>query len=583
MLLTNKEVKNVIKDVVISISATLDVDIMVIDRNKNIVGGTVEKENDFFVSCVFDYIEDQKELIVINDPGENDLCKNCKHYQNCKELIEINAPIILENMFLGIISITTYNKKSHDNIVNKLDDYSLFLMHMCGLISSKVEEVRYKEKLNLMTKQLKTIISSIEEGVLLINKNNKISYCNKVMEQIMADKFENIVGTTCNKWFKDFVSEEWSKKEKTEAIITNAYGIDNKVFVTLKNIEDKHKNISRIILINTETEVKKMVESFIGLNKQIINFDDIKGKSNVILSTKKKALKASQSNSTVLLRGESGTGKELFARAIHYHSKRSNCPFIAINCGAIPDALLESELFGYEGGAFTGASKNGRIGKFELADKGTIFLDEIGDMPIYLQVKLLRVLQNRVIQRVGSNKEIPVDIRIIAATNKPLEEYINDNRFREDLFYRLNVIPIFIPALRERAVDIEIMWKYFIKKYNSIMNKNVISATENVQKIFNKYDWPGNIRELENVMEYALNMENTQYIMADSLPDYMKKNIKEAKIKRHSGTLKELVANFEKEILIEKLNICSDKQKLANYLGIGIATLYRKLKEYEID
>lgn len=583
MLLTNKEVKGVIKDVVKSISATLDVDIMVIDNNKNIVGGTVKKEEDFFVSCVFDYIENTKELIVINNPGKNNLCKNCKHYQNCKELIEINAPIILDNMFLGIISITTYNKNSHNNIINKLDDYSLFLMHMCGLISSKVEEVRYKEKLNLMTKQLKTIISSIEEGVLLLDENNNISYCNKVMEQILADKFENIVGTECKKWFKNIMTEEWSKKEKTEAIITNAYGVENKVFVMLKSIEDKHKNISRIILVNTETEVKKMVESFIGLNKQIINFDDIKGKSDVILSTKKKALKASQSNSTVLLRGESGTGKELFARAIHYHSKRSNCPFIAINCGAIPDALLESELFGYEGGAFTGANKNGRIGKFELADKGTIFLDEIGDMPIYLQVKLLRVLQNRVIQRVGSNKEIPVDIRIIAATNKPLEDYISDNRFREDLFYRLNVIPIFIPALRERAVDIEIMWKYFIEKYNTIMNKNVISATENVKKIFNKYDWPGNIRELENVMEYALNMENTRYIMADSLPDYMKKNIKEAKIKRHSGTLKELVANFEKEILIEKLNICSDKQKLANHLGIGIATLYRKLKEYELD
>ncbi|QEK11122.1 AAA family ATPase [Crassaminicella thermophila] len=298
---------------------------------------------------------------------------------------------------------------------------------------------------------------------------------------------------------------------------------------------------------------------------------------------KDKAKRVANSKSTVLIQGESGTGKELLARAIHNYSDRKNKPFIAINCAAIPDTLLESELFGYEEGAFTGARRGGKLGKFQLANEGTIFLDEIGEMPIHLQTKLLRVLQEKSIEKIGGHKSIPIDVRVIAATNKNLESMVENEEFREDLFYRLNVIPIFIPPLRERKGDVKILLEYFLKVYNAKLSKNIYGFSTEVESVLLNYNWKGNVRELQNVVEYAVNMENSIYIRMDSIPLKIKKLTEEASKDFQITTIR----NMERKLIENSLKFygksVADKKMAAQALGISIATLYRKMKEYNIQ
>lgn len=299
--------------------------------------------------------------------------------------------------------------------------------------------------------------------------------------------------------------------------------------------------------------------------------------------------RAGPSRATVLITGESGTGKELVARAIHAASGRRDKPFIGINCGAIPDALLESELFGYTGGAFTGASAKGRIGKFELAHKGVLFLDEISTMPLYLQVKLLRVLQERAFTRLGSNRLIEVDIRIIAATNEDLAGAVRQGRFREDLFYRLNVIPLQVPPLRDRHGDIELLSSHFLARYSARFNKPVPSLGPDMLAALSAYPWPGNVREFENVMEFMVNMAPSGGAMH---PDMLPPSVRGALPSSAPSPSAPLppggiipLRDLERNAILDAVRRCGDdtpgKKAAAAALGIGVATLYRKLKEYE--
>lgn len=338
-------------------------------------------------------------------------------------------------------------------------------------------------------------------------------------------------------------------------------------------------------------KVKENIATFEKINKAIyeatendkrIGFSSIIGDSIEIQNLKLEAKKIARGNATILITGESGTGKELFARAIHYDSKRSDKPFIAINCGAIPDALLESELFGYSPGAFSGANKNGKIGKFQLANGGSIFLDEIGDMPLHLQVKILRVLQEKVVIPIGSNKPISTDVRLISATNKNLEEMVKNHEFREDLYYRLNVIPIEIPPLRKRKDDIPILINYFLKKYSNYYKVENVNITDAAMEKLQQYNWKGNIRELENAVEYMINLlQSDKIIKLEHLP----RNI------RNYTPNYEVIEEFnleqiEKQTIIKALNKCGnnteDKKNTAKLLGISLSTLYRKMGKYNI-
>lgn len=293
------------------------------------------------------------------------------------------------------------------------------------------------------------------------------------------------------------------------------------------------------------------------------------------------ALKVAPSNSTILIQGESGTGKELLARAIHQSSNRKTHSFIALNCGAIPENLLESELFGYEEGAFTGAKRGGKLGKFELAHHGTIFLDEIGDMPLHLQVKLLRVLQDRRVERIGSTRSFPVDVRVVAATHRNLEKMVQTGEFREDLYYRLNVIPLNIPTLRERREDIPTLVRFYLDYYCDLVNKQVKFISNEALAILNSYPWPGNVRELANVIEYCVTMAAGEYITADILPVRIKSQPHSPDV----GVVLNL-QELERRTITQALALATEqgrKEDAAKMLGISRATLFRKIREYAIS
>ncbi|WP_368906187.1 sigma 54-interacting transcriptional regulator [Bacillus wiedmannii] len=331
------------------------------------------------------------------------------------------------------------------------------------------------------------------------------------------------------------------------------------------------------------------------LQERRLSFQSIIGESAKMKEVKMMALKVSKSRSTVLIRGESGTGKELFAHAVHRASPRASGTFIRLNCAAIPRDLLEAELFGYEEGAFTGAKKGGKPGKIELAHKGTLFLDEIGDMSLDMQVKLLRVLQEKEIERIGGTKIQKIDVRFIAATHRNLREMVQSGEFREDLYYRLNVFEIDIPPLRERKEDMIHITEFLIKKLNGELGSNVISLDERVRDLFMEHDWPGNIRELENVLERAMNVIEGMIIQVHHLPAYLrKKDLEEELIheiftmghENHemSYLLQAEVESAEKRAITRALEkTVGNVKEAAELLGIHRASLYRKIEKYEIS
>lgn len=359
-------------------------------------------------------------------------------------------------------------------------------------------------------------------------------------------------------------------------------GKNNKKFAAIITpVKQDGRVIGLTISLRAMQEMQRYASKLVGYEANV-TFDDIIGESPVIKEIKEKFKKAAIADSTILIQGESGTGKDLFARAIHVHSLRSKGPFVSINCAAIPETLLESELFGYEEGAFTGARRGGKPGKFELAHRGTIFLDEIGDMPLHLQVKLLKVLEHNSIDRVGGTQPIAVDVRIIAATHQNLEKMIGRQEFREDLYYRLSVIPVLIPPLRERKSDVKLLIEYFLSHYTQNFAKRVLGIVPaTLEKMLN-YNWPGNVRELENAIEYAVNMVNDDYIQDEHLP---------ARVIRgnlHDLSQKELepnIKNLEEQAIINALKKFgingSGKEKAAKFLGISRSTIYRKLKEMQ--
>ncbi|EEK78482.1 Sensory box sigma-54 dependent DNA-binding response regulator [Bacillus cereus R309803] len=326
-----------------------------------------------------------------------------------------------------------------------------------------------------------------------------------------------------------------------------------------------------------------------------LSFQSIIGESVKMKEVKTMALKVSKSRSTVLMRGESGTGKELFAHAVHRASPRASGTFIRLNCAAIPRELLEAELFGYEEGAFTGAKKGGKPGKIELADKGTLFLDEIGDMSLDMQVKLLRVLQEKEIERIGGTKIQKIDVRFIAATHRNLREMVQRGEFREDLYYRLNVFEIDIPPLRERKEDMIHITEFLIKKLNGELGSNVISLDERVRDIFMEHDWPGNIRELENVLERAMNVIEGMIIQVHHLPAYLRKKDLEETLYHEIFTLNQEkhemsyllqaeVESAEKRAITRALEkTVGNVKEAAELLGIHRASLYRKIEKYEMS
>jgi len=374
----------------------------------------------------------------------------------------------------------------------------------------------------------------------------------------------------------------------TEVIIMTAYGtVDTAVNAMREGAYDyilKPFSPDVIDLI-----VKKVIDHQLLVRENILlreqlqerhRFENIIGKSNMMQNIYALVENIASSNVSVLIQGESGTGKELISRAIHNASPRKNNPFITVSCGALPETILESELFGHEKGSFTGALFM-KKGRFELADGGTLFLDEIGDLPPSIQVKLLRFLQESEFERVGGTKTFKVDVRIISATNKNLEQLVSEEKFREDLFYRLKVVSVDVPPLRDRKGDITPIVNYFIGKFSEIHNKQISTITKDAMKIIKSYAWPGNIRELMNCIESAVVMNIGDTIAADSLPPFLS-SAKTSKKSAAQNT--DNLFDIEKKAILDALDKTSgNKAEASRVLGIGLRTLYRKLHQYGMD
>jgi len=442
---------------------------------------------------------------------------------------------------------------------------------------------------------LKTLVDNDNDGLLIIDKNAIITMISKSYCDFLGTTQENAVG----KHVKDVIENtrmhkvlETGEQETAQLqrikgnymiasrmpIIKNGELIGAIGKVLFRNVKALNNLYSKIKTMEKELESYKT--RLKQLNTASYCFDDIIGISDAISLAKSISHKAAQTHSNVLILGESGTGKELFAHAIHLASDRLYAPFVKVNCAAIPTGLLESELFGYEGGAFTGAKKEGKVGKFEQADGGTIFLDEIGDMPLHMQVKLLRVLQEKEVEKIGSIGSKKIDVRIIAATNRNLEKSMHEGNFRQDLYYRLNVVTIYIPALRERTDDIMLIANHLIKKISYDLNKKVIGISKESEYFLKNYAWEGNIRELENILERAINIiEDSNFISPKDLPEEIT-GVKHIKVIK---SLHETMITTEKQAIIDALNAADgNKTKTAKSLEIGRTSLYEKIQKYNI-
>lgn len=350
--------------------------------------------------------------------------------------------------------------------------------------------------------------------------------------------------------------------------------------VMFKNVRDLQSLARKLNVL--ESKVALYEKELISLRASKYTINNIIGRSEKITEVKQMALRAAKSSAPVLLMGESGTGKELFAHAIHHASSRRSNPFVRLNCAAIPKDLLEAELFGYEAGAYTGASQKGKPGKFELAHRGTMFLDEISDLPLDMQPKLLRVLEEKEMERIGGNRMNRTDFRLIAATHENLELMVENRKFRKDLFFRLNVIPISIPPLRERQEDIPLIANHILKNLNHDLGTHVVNIASDVMRIFQKSHWPGNVRELANVLERILHTMDGDTIRIEHLPLFLQ-NQTEERPQHHSTMLKGLKDNIEREAMMHALRATNNnKSKAAKLLGIHRTALYKKMKKAEV-
>jgi PAS domain S-box-containing protein len=439
---------------------------------------------------------------------------------------------------------------------------------------------------------IETIVENAFEWLVVVNKEGRIIYINHNYCEFLEVNREETIGRHVTEVIENtrmHIVAETGKEELADLqYIKGNYMIANRVPI-IKNGE-VIAAFGTVFFRDTQewmkmdSHVKSLLTRMQPYLQKIdsgvkYSLDDILGESKQIASLKEKVKMVANSDISVLIRGESGTGKELFAHSIHQLSSRNQKPFIKVNCGAIPENLLESELFGYEEGAFTGAKKGGKKGKFQLADGGTLFLDEIGDMPLSMQVKLLRALQDGEIEPIGSTKSVSVDVRIIAATNRPLENMIEDNRFREDLFYRVNVVPFSVPPLRERPEDLGMLISHFIEKVTNRLGKRIAGMDQEVMSVLKAYSWPGNIRELENVIEAAVHLTVGERITPESLPDYLK--TQNVFYRFQNKNLKDILEETEKWVLKQSLDRnYNDKSLMAKELGISRSTLYEKLNKF---
>lgn len=465
------------------------------------------------------------------------------------------------------------------NIVSLLEQYS---KHSLGVVTAGAALIENQMRLEQTFRLFKTTFNTMAEGMVLIDKNYDIKEINNSAKNILGLLDKDVLNFDIREALRFDSFERLFRKKEREL----DFYLDGRTVHCIGDVDIVELGKNQIfysIVFKAAKTVNKMINKMTG-NAAIYHFEDIITEDEKMLELISYAKKIAHIDCCVLITGPSGTGKELFAHALHNASARSTGPFIAINCAALPADLVESEIFGYEPGAFTGAKQGGLIGKIELADGGTLFLDEVGELPLNIQSKLLRVLDNHRITRLGGKTEKEIDVRVIAATNRNLEDEVKNKSFRLDLFYRINTITLAIPPLCQRKGDIALLSQYFLQKLNQESGHSIYSIDESVLAVFQAFDWPGNVRQLQNVIMRAFYVCTTSRLALDNLPDTIKSlknknNVEHLILNSNDGSIQEV----EKNVILKAIQECNGNMTAAaQRLKIAKSTLYRKIKHYNI-
>ena len=566
-----EEIRTSAERLITAISDALRLEVAIFDNNSSLFfcTPTYLKKKGRIVHAPF--IQDvlANGSVLVTNPGEMPSCIGCRFKEHCPSTIEILCCIHAGTNIAGVAAFTAFTKEGQRRITENTPVYLNAITELANLIGDLLANRSGIAGFGRHDVTLSEALELCSQPLILTDPQGVILQYNQLASNVL--KLCNITSTSLWQIFPETI---------VKRITEGNYLLDKQV--TLGNMATKIA--TRPVMIDgqvTAIFVKMSGE----LSKPIEEssfFGSIIGTSPAIESLHRLIKKVADSPSSVLISGETGTGKELVARAIHEQSRRNKYPFVAINCSSIPETLFESELFGYEEGSFTGAKKGGKIGKIEMAQGGTLFLDEIGEMPLSVQPKLLRILQEYELERVGSNKKIHLDIRIVAATNRDLSEMVAARTFRGDLFYRLNVIHMKLPPLRSRRMDILPIAMNYLKKLHLKMNTPLKYFSSEVSDFFTNYNWPGNVRELQNVVEYAANLCERDTLSLSDLPDTILKKEEASEPKKQVVFSAE---NQKEQKLIELLEkygyTLEGKKRIADELNISLRTLYRRINRLQ--
>ncbi|MCT4507799.1 MAG: sigma 54-interacting transcriptional regulator [Tepidibacter sp.] len=539
------------------------------------------------------YIVDEDEKL-IGLLSLTDISKTKKSDLNCGNLIE--------NFMIKDIKTISKNESLIDcrntMIENKIARLPVVQNgYLIGVIRNDQIRDYFYMKMEEIGSKLNHIINNIHEAVCVVDKDGYVIVWNKNSEKLYNIKSKVILGKKLEKFFpKGILLKVLKTKKAVDEVYHSPPRKDSDVIVTGQPIFIDGELVGAVSTDRDITQVKRLSSQLQRANDTLKflenevkkfssdNFGNIIGKSEKLTKSIQTARQVAKTNASILILGESGTGKEVFSRSIHDYSQREGL-FVPVNCSAIPSELFESEFFGYESGAFTGANRKGKMGIFELANNGTVFLDEIADLPIQMQAKLLRVLQEKEVRRVGGEKTITINVRVISATNKDLNEMIEKEEFREDLYYRLNVVELNLPPLRERHGDIAILIHKFLKDICAQNSKTVPEIDLEVMDILRNYTWKGNIRELKNTIEHLVVLSKDNIIKKDLIPKYIYDNMnKTTNYQNYPMDLNQAIAKLEQDTIKKALNMSAgNKAKAAKYLNIPRSTLYYKMNQYKIE
>ena len=496
------------------------------------------------------------------------------------------CPILSENgeVLGGLVLVKIWKKHPGEDEIRNLRSHTLgWVLSMGQTIETQLQLIHRNNTLKVTNSTLNTTLEFIDEGIISVNPDGTIKHINREAAKLLQLNPNHVIDKNITSFFHDqpAVLNALASEKPVDFLETTMNGYP--VMLSLKPVSEEDTKIMGLILrLSPIGKINALVNTRVGANAKF-KFDDIIGDSEPILKAKLMGKKFADASENILLFGESGTGKELFAQAIH-NERRPNKPFIAINCAAIPRNLIESELFGYEGGAFTGAERKGRPGKIELANGGTLFLDEIGDMPFEIQAVLLRVLEDKQVMRLGGHCYTNVDFHVIAATNQDLHKMIAEKRFRADLYYRLSILKISLPPLRKRGSDILLLCKYFVDNYCRKMGFVPPTISQAAQKKIIEYNWPGNVRQLENAMIRTVNLAEHNVINPEHLPDEMIAVLQSNPSLPATNTEIFCLKDAEALAIKNALSRCDNNLPLAaDLLGMGKSTLYKKIKEHHLN